>query len=254
MVTKICPQCGKSFDIKRDNIHKPRKYCSFTCHGLSMVGVSNTASKKTKIEKVCEFCKKTFYVHPCRKDIARFCSFSCRSKFTHPKKHIFKTCSFCGKDFEIKDGQAKRAKYCSRACSSKANIGVGENSRFWNGGQKPKICKSCGKEFLAKWNNPSKYCSFTCYTNYSVGERSHAWLGGKSFEPYPPTFNNKFKRMIRQRDNYTCAMCGEYGKDVHHINYVKNDTFPENCITLCRSCHVKTNSNRDYWANYFRKE
>ena len=31
------------------------------------------------------------------------------------------------------------------------------------------------------------------------------------------------------------------------ISYIKNDTVPENCITLCRSCHSVTNSNRKYW-------
>lgn len=72
---------------------------------------------------------------------------------------------------------------------------------------------------------------------------------GKSFEPYPSTFNGRFKQMIRERDEHTC-ICGKQGKDVHHINYVKNDTAPENCITLCHSCHSRTggsDENRGYW-------
>ena len=28
----------------------------------------------------------------------------------------------------------------------------------------------------------------------------------------------------------------------------------ENLITLCHSCHSKTNSNREYWQNYFKEK
>lgn len=84
-----------------------------------------------------------------------------------------------------------------------------------------------------------------------AGESHSCWRGGISFHPYPPTFNSKFKRMIRLRDNYTCALCGGYGNSVHHINYMKDDTNPKNCITLCGSCHGKTNHNREYWGEFF---
>jgi 5-methylcytosine-specific restriction endonuclease McrA len=39
--------------------------------------------------------------------------------------------------------------------------------------------------------------------------------------------------------------------DVHHIDYDKDNLSPNNLITLCRRCHVKTNNNRDFWRNYF---
>lgn len=79
------------------------------------------------------------------------------------------------------------------------------------------------------------------------GEKHPRWEGGKSFEPYPLTFNAAFKRRIRERDNHTCAVCCLAGKCVHHVNYIKKDTDPTNCITLCRRCHAVTNSDREYW-------
>lgn len=79
------------------------------------------------------------------------------------------------------------------------------------------------------------------------GEKHPRWQGGISFEPYPSTFDEKFKRLIRGRDSYTCAVCRFPGKCVHHINYVKDDTQPENCVTLCRPCHGATGGNRPYW-------
>ena len=31
----------------------------------------------------------------------------------------------------------------------------------------------------------------------------------------------------------------------------KKNCNPENLITLCRSCHSKTNTNREYWLKYY---
>jgi len=88
-----------------------------------------------------------------------------------------------------------------------------------------------------------------------VGEKANNWRGGLSFEPYSSEFNNQLKYKIRERDNFTCQKCDkkENGKahDCHHKNYNKKDSRPENLITLCLSCHMKTNYNREYWQNYF---
>jgi hypothetical protein len=118
------------------------------------------------------------------------------------------------------------------------------------------ICKnsSCGKSFYQPPSRSDRpFCSQKCSFEHLVGENAPNWMGGKSFEPYPPTFNARFKRMICKRDNYTCKICKGYGNNIHHINYVKDDTNPENCVTLCRSCHTKTNFNREYWIEYFAK-
>jgi 5-methylcytosine-specific restriction endonuclease McrA len=92
----------------------------------------------------------------------------------------------------------------------------------------------------------------------NVRERNHSWLGGISFEPYNIDFNNKFKRVIRKRDNYICMICGIHQEKmresltVHHINYDKQLSIPENCVALCRSCHTKTNNNREHWRLFFQ--
>jgi len=88
-----------------------------------------------------------------------------------------------------------------------------------------------------------------------TGEKSHSWRGGKSFEPYSVDWTNSLRISIRERDKYTCQLCGEKQGDivflVHHIDYNKKNCNPSNLITLCRSCHTKTNFNRDYWFKYF---
>lgn len=95
------------------------------------------------------------------------------------------------------------------------------------------------------------------------GENNHNWKGGKSFEPYPMDWTNDLREAIRKRDDYVCQMCGIHQDelkgwnkklDIHHIDYDKDNLDPKNLITLCKSCHMKTNSNREYWINYFREE
>ena len=89
-------------------------------------------------------------------------------------------------------------------------------------------------------------------------ENNHFWRGGISFEPYNKYFNNKFKRAIRKRDNQICMLCGIHREklntslSVHHINYNKLLSLKENCISLCKSCHTRTNSNREHWTKFFQ--
>ncbi len=90
------------------------------------------------------------------------------------------------------------------------------------------------------------------------GKKNHNWQGGISFEPYGLEFNKDLKEVIRNRDRRKCQICEktelESGKalDVHHIDYNKNNNNPNNLISLCRSCHIKTNYNRNEWIEYFK--
>jgi hypothetical protein len=89
------------------------------------------------------------------------------------------------------------------------------------------------------------------------GKSLEEWDKFISFEPYNEDFNKNFKKNIRKRDNQICMLCGIHREklnkalDVHHINYNKKLTIPENCISLCHSCHTKTNHNREQWTSFF---
>ena len=82
------------------------------------------------------------------------------------------------------------------------------------------------------------------------------WNGGASFELYGKEFNKELKAKIRVRDNNQCQVCYEFENgrchDVHHIDYDKKNNVPENLITLCQSCHRKTNFNRTDWNFWLR--
>ena len=88
------------------------------------------------------------------------------------------------------------------------------------------------------------------------GEKSRRWLGGISKLPYPFEFGEELKYKIRDRDSDICVFCGEKrGEkrklDVHHIDYDKKNCSEENLITLCNSCHMKTNFDRPKWEFLF---
>lgn len=96
------------------------------------------------------------------------------------------------------------------------------------------------------------------YGVHRFGEGSSNWNNGSSFEEYGIEFNKKLKQQILERDNYTCQdpNCdGNHKKlHIHHIDYDKKNNNPENLITLCNSCHSKTNgkNNRNYWVSYYQ--
>ena len=83
------------------------------------------------------------------------------------------------------------------------------------------------------------------------GEKSHFWKGGISFKPYTIDWTDTLKRAIRERDYYICQVCNHYGNSVHHIDYNKENCNPNNLIILCRSCHNKTQFNRNKWIKFF---
>jgi len=72
---------------------------------------------------------------------------------------------------------------------------------------------------------------------------------------YPLGWSSSLKETVRNRDERKCRICSkteeENGKklDVHHINYDKTGLSFLNLISLCKSCHKKTNpkGRRDHY-------
>ena len=68
------------------------------------------------------------------------------------------------------------------------------------------------------------------------------------FKPYSSDWTKTLRISIRERDHYTCQICGklqgDIAFDVHHLDYDKQNCNPKNLITLCKSCHRKTSHNK----------
>ena len=84
-------------------------------------------------------------------------------------------------------------------------------------------------------------------------EKHPNWKGGRSYEPYSPSFDKDIKITIREVDGFTCQergisedMCN-VDLTVHHIDYNKNNSSVYNLISLCQKCHGKSGFSREYW-------
>jgi len=129
--------------------------------------------------------------------------------------------------------------------------------------------ESKAKQSLAKlegefipWNKglTGIYSEETLYSMGSCrgkfGELAPNWKGGKSFEEYGVEFDKDLKIAIRERDGFHCRnyFNDKNGLHVHHIDYDKKNSSPDNLITLCKVCHLKTNGkkNREYWTIFYK--
>ena len=124
--------------------------------------------------------------------------------------------------------------------------------------EEKRFCAICNNELsIAQIRQNCIYCSKKCMGK--ACRRPSAYLN-EGFRGYD--WNLK-RTIIRERDNYTCQICGvlENGRehDVHHIiSYhafkdKKIANREDNLITLCGKCHGKYDETEDY-IPIFRKK
>jgi len=128
---------------------------------------------------------------------------------------------------------------------------------------KPKhICIDCGK-LIRSHNKKVKRCK-KCWVKSITGKNHPSYKPIKKKRAkkrdiekgYSSLFISEFKKEIFERDDWTCQICGKRGGKLHchHINYNKRDSSRNNLVTLCNSCHTRTNHNRGYWRSILNKE
>ena len=102
----------------------------------------------------------------------------------------------------------------------------------------PRVCEICNKLFeVPSRTLIGRFCSKVCMDEW---QRNSKWES----------------RIGKKRDGYRCVECNKRKKlAVHHIDYNKKNSVNENCISLCFSCHGKTNAiDRNKWTTYFREK
>lgn len=248
---KKCSKCGKIKLLGEFSRNRTRK------DGYSHRCKVCESTHEYTPNRTCEICGKPFYASPSnvKKGLGRFCSKACMGKSRD--RRVTQNCAICGKEYLIHAYEAEQGlgRFCSKSCEGRWR--AGPRGPRWMGGNLKVICQNCGTEFPIRRyrEGKAKFCSPKCKGEWMakniVGENHHHWRGGYSIKDYPTAWNESFREAIRLRDGRQCAICGKYGNHVHHINYIKHDTNPLNCITLCRSCHPKTNFNREYWQELF---
>jgi len=166
-----------------------------------------------KIKLICKECFKEFYSWSSQK--RKFCSNICRLKSLHrttPEKRKtgqIKKCIECDKEYYVQKWKEKvdKGKFCSRKC----------------------YAKNKSKKFTGK-GNPQ-------YIDGRVKKYAKSFYLSKEWR--------KLRKEIYKRDNYTCQECGKKGGRLHAhhripVGICKDPFDKDNIITLCHSCHCKT--------------
>jgi hypothetical protein len=195
----------------------------------------------------------------------RYC-IDCNKKLSkHAVYHDSKRCNSCA-NIEIMKSIKVRNKlsiaHKGKKLSNETKKKMSNNSASYIDGRtlEKHYCIDC-EELLNNYSaTRCKSCANKGKNNPMFGkvfELAGNWQGGISFELYPFEFNNTLKVFIRDRDNHECQLCHtkeinlDRALDVHHIDYDKKNCLQKNLISLCLKCHMKTNTNRDYWFAYF---
>lgn len=246
----VCKVCGKEFAVWPSYLKRGGgQYCSNDCKFQASI---------TSTEKTCLQCGKVFLSQPHREKDGRgkFCSVACRATHQTESGTTETACATCKTIFRADNAEIAKGKalYCSPKC------GYAANSKY-----EIRNCEECGSEFRAARymieRGAGRFCSKKCTGRWSsrvrVRENSSVWNGGTSFVNYPPEFSRDFKKRIKDRDGNVCAICSMPAKlEVHHIDYDRKRTVPENCISLCKDCHARVHAGskknrpalRIYWT------
>lgn len=156
---------------------------------------------------------------------------------------------------------------CQKNREAHIGLQVGEKNSNFKGGPIAFNCTHCGG-IVYRYPSALKrgkrfYCSKECLGKWRsrnlVGEKAANFIDGRSFLDYPEEFDWQLKELIRLRDGYKCQKCGCPETEnieklsIHHIDYSKENNLPSNLISLCRSCNVQVNSDREKWEFYFKE-
>jgi len=130
--------------------------------------------------------------------------------------------------------------------------------------ENPELITNISKKALKRLSIPENNPMFGKHHTEEVKSKISLNHGGTGipyeFSEYPLEFNNSLKEKIRDRDNHECQKCHIKEKNldrelnVHHIDYNKENCEEENLISLCQSCHTKSNFNREEWIKYFKED
>ena len=207
----------------------------------------------------CKICGKIFETYPCLSLKKKFCSKSCYSKWQQGKSFVKFT-----EDIKRKISEANKGRknpHTKEWREKMSKMMKGDKNHFYGKRHKTESIEKMKEAIKKQFKNGRNPTSYWMGKKMSIetrakqskshsGNKCYFWRGGMK-KNYPTEWNRLLRKTIRERDNYTCQICGNKAKDVHHLNYEKKDCNLDNLITLCHSCHSKTTvGDRENWFLY----
>ena len=207
-----CLTCSKIFQSVRGKWNPP-KYCCHSCYVVTLKSeevLAHLANARKKVihkkspEYICLTCSKTFHSYN-KKNNPKYCTMQCFQQRIKTDETIAKMSA------------AKKGK-------NPWNLGV----NMWEGKEHPR--GTLGKKI-------------------GGGEKCHFWKGGvtsKNMMIRKSTDYAKWRKSVFERDGYTCVVCFQKGGRLNADHILPFSTHPEirfsleNGRTLCRECHMKT--------------
>lgn len=245
-ITSVCEQCGKPHQAYPS---APRRFCSQACWNASRQPTAQTWT--------CKGCGVSFERVQNTDRVPKYCSVECRRKYvippgTEPVPLKTNTCATCGVEFEFK--RSVKRKYCSKKCNDVGR--AGKRMANYKGKYLSAKCQQCGADIECYPHRLKKFCNEVCYAKWQSenlsGENSYEWQGG-AVDYRGPNWDEQADA-ARERDDHRCQHCGvsevKLGRslDVHHLipfrrfgveRYIEANDL-SNLISLCRSCHIRT--------------
>jgi hypothetical protein len=218
IIQKVCEMCNIQYNVTDTKRNKNRRFCSGTCakRNTGLQNKGKTHSEEINKKKGLSGNSNPFYGKS-------------HSKSTKDKLRS----RLAGKSWEEVYGEELAAEMRENASRKNA----GSNNPFHGKLYKKESKNKMGRD-VSGIKNPMFGKGYLL-----SGEKNGSWNGGQ--------FTKELKTEVRKRDCFTCAVCRKKGWVVHHIDYNKLNNDKKNLITLCSSCHGKTNFNRDSWQSFF---
>ena len=223
---------------------------NFTDEHKQKIGLANSHIRKERIILKCNGCEGDIILTPQFKN-RKFCNSTCANRY-HARDSSIINKMRATKIKQYQNGKTVWNKNIPATKEHKQNQKDGFARRKQKGlGH----CNKGRKKSLAERIKQS--CDH-------LGIDIKDWKGFYTNKDYGKGFDEPLREQVRQRDNY-CQMCFNYQDElrdknkhcklsVHHIDYNKKNNSPDNLISLCRSCHSKTNgkNNRPHWQLHFK--
>lgn len=165
----------------------------------------------------------------------------CRSCAQPPRDRV--TCCDCGKEWtkvrgSIKQWQGRCPSCAQRVAKSQPEVRARTSAR-------------AREQVLRQGGIPNG----NRFTSEHRGEKHCCWKGGITPEAQRIRNSPEYKawaRAVKERDGFTCQLCGKRGGDLHSDHILSFADYPENRFdlgngrTLCNSCHAKHHRRKEW--------